>query len=93
MSQSQSLSPSLSLPRSEQAELLEAMELQHRAEINKLAMKVALYRRLLEEHGIEPPDASGEDLLDMWRRCMGIVAHTHDFVHRLGSSKELLEQW
>jgi len=74
-------------------ELLEAQTLAHRAEVNKLAMQLLLYRTALEEAGIDPPDASAEDLLEMWRRCMAIVQHANEFVTGLGSAKELLEAW
>ena len=73
--------------------VLEAMSLAHRAEVNKLAMQVARYRLLLEEHGIEPPDESGADLLKMWRRCMQMINHATLFAQELGSEKELLEVW
>jgi len=80
-----------SLPLSER--VLEAQAIAHRAEVNRLAMQLLLYRTALEEAGIDPPDASAEDLLEMWRRCMAIVQHANEFVTGLGSAKELLEAW
>ena len=73
--------------------VIEAMTLAHREEVAKLSMEVALYRATLEEHGIEPPNRSGADLLRMWRRCMELVGHATNFAHQLGSEKELLEVW
>jgi hypothetical protein len=73
--------------------VLEAQAIAHRAEVNKLAMQLLLYRTALEQAGIDPPDASAEDLLEMWKRCMAIVQHANEFVSGLGSAKELLEAW
>ena len=69
------------------------MTLAHREEVAKLSMEVALYRATLEEHGIEPPNRSGDELLKMWRDCMAIVRHASEFSYSLGSAKELLEVW
>jgi len=85
------VSVAVSPPGSES--VIEAMSMAHRAEVNKLAMQLLLYRTALEEAGIDPPDASAEDLLEMWRRCMAIVQHANEFVTGLGSAKELLEVW
>ena len=87
--------PVVSLPNGggTTSQVLEAQALAHRAEVNKLAMQLLLYRTALEEAGIDPPDASAEDLLEMWRRCMAIVQHANEFVTGLGSAKELLEAW
>ena len=53
---------------------LEAMTLEHRAEVGKLAMQLALYRAELERHGIEPPDQTGEELLRLWRSSAAVVS-------------------
>lgn len=59
-------------------------------EIAKLKMQVLRYREALVDAGIEPPDAEGKDLLDMWNACKAVVGAAHDCVAQLGTSKELL---
>lgn len=71
-------------------ELLDAKELEHRLELAKAHMLVVRYREILEEHGIAPPDMSGDELLQMWRDCSTVISTASDFVARLGTAKELL---
>jgi hypothetical protein len=73
--------------------LLEAQQLEHQQETAKLTMQLILYRQLLIDNGIEPPDQSGEDLLQMWKECRHVISTANQFVMKLGSSKELLAQW
>jgi hypothetical protein len=72
------------------AALYEAREHEHREELAKLRMQLVAYREKLVEHGIEPPDKDGEELLAMWRRCRAVISSASDFVASLGSAKELL---
>jgi hypothetical protein len=74
-------------------EILEAQAIQHRGEIAKLTMKVIQYRLLLEQHGIEAPDQTGEELLAMWRDCRNVIHAAHTCVANLGTSKEMLQRW
>jgi len=74
------------------AELLDAKEHEHRLELAKAHMQLVRYRALLEENGIEPPDLSGDDLLQMWRDCSAVISTASDFVARLGTSKELISE-
>ena len=69
---------------------LEAMTLEHRAEVGKLAMQLALYRAELERHGIEPPDQTGEELLRLWRSSAAVVSTAGQLVAELGAGKEML---
>lgn len=69
---------------------LEAMTLEHRAEVGKLAMQLALYRAELERHGIEPPDQTGEELLRLWRSSAAVVSTAGQLVAELGPAKEML---
>jgi hypothetical protein len=72
------------------AVMLEAKDLEHRVELAKAHMLVAVYRATLVEHGIEPPDPTGEDLLQMWRNASAVISSASEFVAHLGTSKELL---
>ena len=72
------------------AEILEAKDLEHRVELAKAHMLLARYRAVLEEHGIAPPDPTGEELLKMWRDSAAVISTASDFVAALGTSKELL---
>jgi hypothetical protein len=74
-------------------EVLEAMAAEHRIELAKRDMQLVRYRSALEEHGIEPPDMDGEELLRMWRDCRHVMSTASQFVMRLGTSKELLMDW
>ena len=72
------------------SELLEAKDLEHRLELAKAHMLLVCYREVMEEHGIAPPDPTGEELLQMWRDCSAVISSASEFVEKLGSSKELL---
>lgn len=74
------------------AEMLEAKETEHRVELAKAQMLLVRYREVMEEHGIEPPDVAGEELLRMWRDCAAVITTASDFVARLGTSRELLSE-
>ena len=73
------------------SEMLEAKDLEHRVELAKAHMLLVRYREVLEEHGIAPPDPTGEELLRMWRDCSAVITTASDFVATLGTSKELLQ--
>jgi hypothetical protein len=75
------------------AVLLEAQAHEHRVELAKRDMQLVRYRLLLEQHGIEPPDSDGEELLQMWRDCRTVITTASEFTMRLGTSKELLTDW
>lgn len=74
-------------------ELFEARVEELRMEQVKLQMQLVRYRDALEQAGIEPPDATGAELLAMWRDCRTVISTASEFVMRLGSSKELLVDW
>jgi len=74
-------------------ELLEAQAHEHRLELAKRDMQLARYRLCLEQHGIEPPDADGEELLAMLRDCRTVITTASQFMMRLGSGRELLMDW
>jgi hypothetical protein len=74
-------------------EMIEAMRMEHRLELAKREMQLVRYRQALLDHGIEPPDADGEELLAMWEECRHVVTTASEFVMRLGSQKELLVDW
>lgn len=73
-------------------EMLEAKDLEHRAELAKAHMLLVVYRKVLAEHGIEPPDPTGEELLQMWRDASAVISSASEFVTRLGSAKEFLSE-
>lgn len=75
------------------SELMEARVEEYRLELAKRDMQLVRYRMVLEEHGIEPPDADGAELLEMWRNCRHVISTANQFVVKLGSSKELLMDW
>lgn len=78
----------------EHRRIVDALHLAHRAENMQLAMRVAVYRSLLEQHGIEPPDDEAEDFLQMARDAAAVISTASEFVSRLGTSKELLaDSW
>jgi len=78
----------------ESAAILAGKDLEHRAELAKLRMQVALYREALVEHGIEPPDRDGEELLQMWRDSAVVITTANAFVAKLSSAAELMsETW
>lgn len=71
-----------------------AVALTYLDEIAKLKMQLVLYREALERSGIEPPDDSGKDLLQMWRDAREVIRAAQECVANLGTSKELLsETW
>ena len=72
---------------------LHDVEQAHRLEVAKQRMLLLKYRLLLEQHGIEPPDDEGADLLEMWRDCRRVIETANWFVMRLGTSKELVADW
>jgi hypothetical protein len=74
-------------------EMLEARVEEYRLELAKRDMQIVRYRLALEEHGIEPPDVDGAELLEMWRGCRQVISTASEFVMRLGTSKELLVDW
>jgi hypothetical protein len=76
------------------APALAAVSLAYGDEIAKLKMQLITYRRALEDAGIEPPDAEGADLLQMWRDCRAVIVAAHECVANLGTSKEMLsDRW
>ena len=74
-------------------ELFEARIEEDRLELAKRDMQLVRYRLALLEHGIEPPDADGEELLQMWRDCRHVISTASQFVMKLGTGKELLVDW
>jgi hypothetical protein len=79
---------------SEHAEaLVESVHCAYREEVAQLKMQLVLYRRALVGAGIEPPDRSGEDLLELVRCCNAVVTTTSEVIHHLGSAKELELGW
>lgn len=74
-------------------ETLEAKDLEHRVELAKAHMLLMRYREALLEAGIEPPDHSGEELLQMWRDCAAVISTASEFVTTLGTRKELLQSF
>lgn len=76
------------------SDLLLAVHEGYGSEIAKLKMQLAVYRGCLVEHGIEPPDREGQELLEMWQSCKRVIAAAQSCVAQLGTSKELLaERW
>ena len=78
------------MPLAEHERVLDALHQKHRFELNIEAMKLVRYRQLLEEHGIEPPDNEGQEFLQMWRDAQAVISTASEFVHKLGTSRELL---
>jgi hypothetical protein len=74
-------------------EALEAIQLEHRAEIAKLRMQIVIYREKLMENGIEPPDRDSDELLALYRRCSAVISTASEFAVSLGSAKEMLQDW
>lgn len=71
-------------------DMIEAKELEHRVEVNRLKAKLALYRMALEDAGIQPPDGEAADVVQLWRDTAAVIDTTSTFVERLGSAKELI---
>lgn len=74
-------------------ELLEARVEELRCELAKREMVIVRYRQALKDAGVDPPDLEGADLLQMWQDCRAVISTASEFVTRLGSSKELLDDW
>lgn len=68
---------------------IDSVHASYRGEIARLKMQLVLYRKALIEAGVEPPDTSGEDLLELLRVCNRVVSSASEVVHVLGSSREL----
>lgn len=66
--------------------------LAYQDEIAKLKMQLIRYRRVIEDAGLEPPDDSGEDLLQMWEDARAVIREAQNLVANLGTSKELLSR-
>lgn len=82
------------MTREEQLQLLiQTQAVEHRLEMAKMEMQLVRYRKVLIKNGIEPPDASGEELLAMWEDCRHVMTTASQFVMKLGTSKELLVDW
>ena len=74
-------------------ELLEARVAEYRLELAKREMQLVRYRLCLEQHGIVPPDADGEELLEMWRNGRTVISTANQVMMSLGGQKELLMDW
>ncbi len=72
------------------AETVFAVRIPLEREIEKLAMELVVYRKALIDAGIEPPNLSGADLLEMWEACRQVINAAHGCIAQLGTSKELL---
>jgi len=70
-----------------------AVAISYRAEMAKLKLQLVLYRDTLLANGIEPPDRDGEELLELWRQSARVITAASDFVHNLGSGKEMMFGW
>lgn len=88
-----STTPDLSVSLEYHTSIVEALHTEYKQELAKAHMQLALYRSLLIQAGIEPPDKSGEELLSLWEECRNLINTTHEFVMRMGPSKELLMNW
>lgn len=75
------------------AAVADSIHANYRSEVAKLKMQLVLYRKALLEHGIEPPDAEGDDLLALVNDCNSVISTTSAFVQHLGAAKELLYGW
>jgi hypothetical protein len=78
------------LTRALPLEAVEAMRDEHRLELAKLRMQLALYRQSLVAAGIDPPDRDGAELLQMWQDCRAVISTASHFTASLRSAKELL---
>ena len=70
----------------------EAVHLAYRQEISKMQMQLVRYRRALLDAGIEPPDNTGEELMEMYRDCAAVISTASHFVGSLRSAHELLRK-
>lgn len=76
--------------------VMEGVHRDHREQIGKLAFQVAIYRKQLEDAGIQPDDLDDGELLRLWRasaRMITTASEAAAFVLELGSEKELLADW
>jgi len=80
-----------SVPLSQHLATIQALRQQHKEEVGRLGMRVALLRAALENAGIEPPVADGDELLQMWRHASAVISSASAFVDHLGTSKELVD--
>jgi hypothetical protein len=62
----------------------------YRTELAKAKMQLILYRDALIEHGVDPPDRDGEELLRLYRDCQLVISTATEVIGRVGSAKELL---
>jgi len=69
---------------------VDSVHASYRSEVGKLKMQLLLYREALLEAGVEPPDKSADDLLQMYRSCSLVISTASEVVGQLGSAKELL---
>lgn len=74
------------------ASAIAALEMQRRDDLSRERMRTLLYLQALRDAGIEPPDADDNELLQLWQDARAVVSTASEFVHHLGTAKELLEQ-
>lgn len=74
----------------EHRRVVEAIHHSYRLELGKQGMQLARYAAALEEAGVERPDATGDELLAMWRQAAAVVNTASAFVAHLGTEKELI---
>lgn len=67
----------------------EAVALSYRRKINELEAQLLLYRKALIENGVEVPDRSSDDLMELMRRIAALTEASTDFVDFFGSGKEM----
>jgi len=60
-------------------------------ERGKMVMQLLLYRKALEDAGIEPPDEEGAELLRLWRDSQAVMTAAAELLKTLGSSAEMLD--
>lgn len=69
---------------------VEAVHATYRETMARMQMQLIVYRQTLIDHGIEPPDNTGEELMEMYHDCRAVITTASEFVGRLRSAKELL---
>ncbi len=72
------------------ADLLEARIADYRKTEAVLTMRLIRYGEALKAAGVEPPDDTEDELLQMWRNAQAVLTTASEFVAHLGSAKELL---
>ena len=72
--------------------VVDALKAEHREEVGKLAMQLALYRDVIVDAGLEPPDRDGEDLLRLWQTTAEVMVAVAELIHVYGTSKEMILQ-